>query len=54
MRQQLLHIRKGNSICGGETRQSYHCEGQGFLDVLREAQMDGTQSCDKRGQKVET
>lgn len=23
-------------MCGGETRQSCHCEGQGLLDVLRE------------------
>ena len=34
--QQLLYIRKGNSMSGGETRQIYHCEGQGLLDVLRE------------------
>ena len=34
------------------TVQGCQCEGQGSLDVLREAQMDGMQSCDKEGARL--
>ena len=32
--------------------QDIQCEGQGSPDVLREAQMDGMQSCDKEGARL--
>ena len=46
------HGRRNSEQAPRYTVQGCQCEGQGSLDVLREAQLDGMQSCDKEGARL--